>query len=124
MNKEVRDALNAINEKLKTQRVDNNNLIKGHRIDQRKDLKELGISRETGSFYVTELANIRDFKIWMAITENKEFNNVRVSIRSRDYAVNEVANQFKGGGHALASGATLDSFDQLPDLVKALKALL
>ena len=89
-----------------------------------EDLKELGISRETGSFYVTELANIRDFKIWMAITENKEFNNVRVSIRSRDYAVNEVANQFKGGGHALASGATLDSFDQLPDLVKALKALL
>lgn len=42
MNKEVRNALNAINEKLKTQRVDNNNLIKGHRIDQRKDLKELG----------------------------------------------------------------------------------
>jgi phosphoesterase RecJ-like protein len=32
-----------------------------------------------------------------------------------------VAAQFNGGGHALASGAKLSSFDELPELIKALK---
>ena len=41
----------------------------------------------------------------MAITENKEAGNYRVSIRSRDLAINEIAAMYNGGGHKLASGA-------------------
>lgn len=88
---------------------------------KKDDLKELGISREEGSNYVNTLANIKQFEVWMAITENEMNHNYRVSIRSRKYAINEVANAFKGGGHALASGATLDSLEQLNDLLKMLK---
>jgi phosphoesterase RecJ-like protein len=86
-----------------------------------EDLKELEISREEGSNYVNTLSNIKEFDIWMAITENTKDNNIRVSIRSRKTAINEVAAQFNGGGHALASGAKLSSFDELPELIKALK---
>lgn len=86
-----------------------------------EDLKNLGISREEGSDYVNTLANIEEFEIWVAITENRKDHNVRVSLRSREVPVNTVANAFRGGGHALASGATLSSFDELPDLLESLK---
>ena len=43
----------------------------------------------------------------MAVTQNEAENNYRVSIRSRSITINEVAQLFHGGGHAYASGATL-----------------
>ena len=85
-----------------------------------EDLKELGISREEGSSYVNTLANVNEFEVWCAITENTKDNVYRVSIRSRNAIINEVADKFGGGGHALASGATLSSLDQLEDLLSSL----
>ncbi len=89
-----------------------------------EDLETLHISREQGSNYVNTLANIEEFPIWMAITQNVADKNYRVSIRSRGIAINEVANEFRGGGHAFASGATLLSLDELPILVEKLKEKL
>lgn len=89
-----------------------------------EDLKGLGISRERGSDFVNILSGVIEYKIWAAITENAADNNWRVSIRSRDFAVNEVARKYNGGGHALASGAKLNSIDMLPELVKDLKELI
>lgn len=86
-----------------------------------KDLKALDIKRSQGSDFVTLLGDVEDFDVWMAITENKEENNYRVSIRSRAVAINEVANMFRGGGHANASGATLSSLDELDYLINKLK---
>ena len=85
-----------------------------------EDLKELGISREEGSSYVNTLANVKEFEVWCAITENTKDNVYRVSIRSRNAIINEVAAKFGGGGHALASGATLSSLDQLEYLLSSL----
>ncbi len=89
-----------------------------------EDLKTLQITRSQGSNYVNTLANYKEFKIWMAITQNDLENNYRVSIRSRDVAINEIANEFRGGGHAFASGATLVSLDELKMLVGKLKEKL
>lgn len=86
-------------------------------------LNQLHITREKGSQYVNTLANVDEFRIWMAITQNDEEQNYRVSIRSRDVAVNEVANQFRGGGHAFASGATLQTLEELPLLISKLKEI-
>ena len=57
----------------------------------------------------------------MAITENVEDHNWRVSIRSRGVKINEIANKYHGGGHAFASGATLQSLDELQSLIVDLK---
>jgi phosphoesterase RecJ-like protein len=86
-----------------------------------QDLQKLQISREEGSNYVNTLANIEDYLVWMAITQNDIQNNYRVSIRSRGVKINEVAACFHGGGHAFASGATLDSLDELTLLIDKLK---
>lgn len=45
-------------------------------------------------------------------------------MRSRHCPVNVVANKYRGGGHAFASGATLLSIDELPSLLKDLKELI
>jgi len=86
-----------------------------------EDLIQLGISREEGSNYVNSLANIEEFLVWMAITQNDKDHNYRVSIRSRGVAINEVASMFRGGGHQNASGATLLSLDELDQLIIMLK---
>ena len=87
-------------------------------------LKTLGISRNEGSNYVNVLSNVEEFKIWGAITENKEAGNIRVSLRSRQYPVNEVASRYHGGGHMLAAGATLETIDQLPDLINDVQEVI
>lgn len=85
------------------------------------DLKALQISREKGSNFVNLLSGIEEYKVWMAITENVVDGNWRVSIRSREVAVNEVASKYNGGGHMLASGAKLESIEMLPNLINDLK---
>ncbi len=86
-----------------------------------KDLEKLNICREEGSNYVFSLANVEEFKVWMAITQNDVDGNWRVSIRSRDTTINDIAAQFNGGGHAFASGAKLNNIDQLELLVSKIK---
>ena len=89
-----------------------------------EDLKALNLSRERGSDYVNILSWVEEYKIWLAITENVKDHNWRVSMRSRHCPVNVVANKYRGGGHAFASGATLLSIDELPSLLKDLKELI
>ncbi|WP_455684843.1 DHH family phosphoesterase [Thomasclavelia sp.] len=89
-----------------------------------QDLKRLGISRERGSDFVNILSGIEEYKIWVAVTENTADNNWRISIRSRDITVNELAQKYNGGGHALASGAKLDDIEMLPKLIEDLKELI
>lgn len=85
------------------------------------DLEALSITRERGSDYVNILAGVEEYEVWMAITENVEEQNWRVSIRSRTVEIQEIAKKYRGGGHALASGATLTSFDELEMLLEDLK---
>lgn len=93
----------------------------GYYVLKDEDLKELDISREMGSNYVNILGQIKEFDVWMAITENIKDHNWRVSLRSRHVPVNEVANQYRGGGHMYAAGATLLSLEELNSLIKDLK---
>lgn len=88
---------------------------------KQEDLQMLGISRERGSDYVNMLSGIEEYEVWLAITENTKDHNWRVSIRSRKVEIREVASKYHGGGHALASGATLESLDALPMLLDLLE---
>lgn len=96
----------------------------GYYILKDEDLQLLHISREMGSNYVQMLGQTKELAIWMAITENTKDGNWRVSLRSRHYPVNKVANKYHGGGHMYAAGATLSSLDELPLLVNDLKEII
>ncbi|SYV97054.1 Bifunctional oligoribonuclease and PAP phosphatase nrnA, partial [Mycoplasmopsis edwardii] len=49
-----------------------------------------------------------------------EDGKIRGRLRSNGPLVNEVAREFNGGGHDNAAGCTLDSFDQIPQVLKLL----
>ncbi len=85
--------------------------------------EELKITTERGKENVNLFANIEGINAWCSITEDKKDNCWRISIRSKEKAINQVATQFGGGGHAQASGARIDSLDELPEFIKALDNL-
>lgn len=84
------------------------------------DLNNLGITPIDGKMFVNEFRDLDGLFITASITENKEDNTFRVSIRSKFVAIDKIATQFRGGGHANASGATLKSLDEVPALIAAL----
>lgn len=91
-----------------------------------KDLKELQIVREQIKAYVNLLSGYNEIKIWVQFTEDIEAEEYkwRVSIRSREVKINDVASQYHGGGHNNASGAKCVSFEETMQLVEDLNQLI
>ena len=87
-------------------------------------LKELGMSVEEGKTNVNMFSNIRGINIWCSITEDPQDKCWRVSIRTSRYIINEIATKWGGGGHAQASGAKLNTLDDLPEFIADLEAII
>lgn len=85
--------------------------------------EKLHITTERGKENVNLFANIEGVNAWCSITEDKKDNCWRVSLRSKEKAINGVASMFEGGGHAQAAGAKLKSLDDLPRLIDELGKL-
>ena len=79
--------------------------------------KKFGLSGEQASACVSHLESIRGSLIWIAFIENAEKKNIRVRLRSRFVTVSEIAERYRGGGHACAAGATLLSKKEINALL-------
>ncbi len=88
---------------------------------EEEELEQLNLTREQASRMVDLLGNVREYHVWAAVTYQKESGKYRVSLRSRHVDVAKVAASFQGGGHRLASGATLNSLNELPLLIAKLE---
>ena len=84
--------------------------------------KKLGITSEQASASVSFMDSIKGSLIWIAFIEGD--NDIRVRLRSRFVTISELANQYRGGGHACAAGATLKSKAEMKELLKKADALL
>ena len=84
---------------------------------------KLNITSERVKENVNVFANIEGINAWCSIAEDKEYNCYRVSIRSKEVPINEIAKKYQGGGHAQASGAKLDSLEELNEMIKDLDNL-
>ena len=84
---------------------------------------ELKITTERGKENVNLFANIEGVNAWCSITEDSKDKCWRISIRSKEKAINGVAAMFEGGGHAQASGAKINSLDDLPRFISELDKL-
>lgn len=69
---------------------------------------------------INEFNNVEDFIVWISAVEDKKNGNIRVSIRSRGPVINNIAEKYNGGGHKVASGARLKSFEEVDLLIKDL----
>ena len=79
--------------------------------------KKFGLTQEQASACVSHLESIRGSLIWIAFIENAEKKNIRVRLRSRFVTVSEIAERYRGGGHACAAGATLLSKKEINALL-------
>ncbi|MCA0980736.1 DHH family phosphoesterase [Exiguobacterium aestuarii] len=81
-------------------------------------LRTFHASPEAASQLVNSFSGLEGLKCWVMFVENKE--EIRVRIRSKGPVINEVAKRYRGGGHPMASGATIDTWDEMDDVIAAL----
>ena len=81
-----------------------------------KEMREAhGLTIESAGMVVSFLENIRGCLCWIAFIETDE--NIRVRLRSRFAPINMVAEHYRGGGHACASGATVYTKEEVSALL-------
>lgn len=70
---------------------------------------------------VSELGNVEGIKAWVFFIE--EDDQIRVRLRSKGPVINGVAKKYKGGGHPLAAGASINSWDEVKSVIQDLEEL-
>ena len=87
--------------------------------------EEFNLSQEQASACIGNLDSIRGCISWIAFIETgDEKGTIRVRLRSRFVHINGIAEKYRGGGHACASGATLYSQDEVEAMLKDTDALV
>ena len=87
--------------------------------------EEFNLSQEQASACIGNLDSIRGCISWIAFIETgDEKGTIRVRLRSRFVHINGIAEKYRGGGHAGASGATLYSQDEVEAMLKDTDALV
>ncbi len=91
-----------------------------------KEMKDrFGLSDEDASNAVGMMDGIKGTLCWLAfIDSHKEPGTIRVRLRSRFMTVNQIAENYRGGGHACASGATVYSEDEKMALIREADAAI
>ena len=87
--------------------------------------EEFGLSLEQASAIIGNLDSIRGCISWIAFIETGDAEGtIRVRLRSRFVSINSIAEKYRGGGHACASGATIYSLDEMEALLADTDALV
>lgn len=86
-------------------------------------ISEYKVDPATSGNMINDFNNIEELIIWLTATEDVKNGFIRVSVRSRGPIINKVLEQHGGGGHALASGAKLKTFEEVDNLIKDLDNL-
>lgn len=91
-----------------------------------KEMQEkFHLNRESAGASVTYLEEIRDSLCWIAFIETDDDDGaIRVRLRSRFMAINQLAEEYHGGGHACACGATVYSKEEMVSLIEKADSML
>ena len=80
--------------------------------------QQFGLSLEQASAIIGNLDSIRGCICWIAFIENgDDAGTIRVRLRSRFVSINTIAEKYRGGGHACASGATVYGTEEVNALL-------
>ncbi len=88
----------------------------------KKMKKKFSLSNEDASASVGFLDAIRGSLIWIAFIENDDA--IRIRFRSRFVTVSELAEQYRGGGHACAAGGTVYSKREMKQVLRDADVLI
>ena len=80
---------------------------------EKKVKDEFGVTTFTVSrAMVNQMGSIKDIDIWANFTEEDD-GTILVELRSARDSIVHIARKYGGGGHALACGCSLSSFDEI-----------
>lgn len=82
-------------------------------------LAEFQVKPTEASLLVGILGNIAGIKAWVFFIE--EDDQIRVRFRSKGPIINGIARNYRGGGHPLAAGASIFSWDDMVNVVNELE---
>jgi len=82
-------------------------------------LKKFNVKPSDASLLVSTLGGVKGIKAWVFFIE--EDNSIRVRLRSKGPVINTVAKKFNGGGHPLASGASIHSWEEVDSVIAELE---
>lgn len=88
---------------------------------KRETIEEYGVSDEDAANQVSTISTIDGCPVWGLFIEYP--GEIRIRLRSRGPVINTLAAEYQGGGHPRASGAKLESWDDLETFVKKADAL-
>ena len=81
------------------------------------------VSDENAAALVSNLGGIEGYPVWALFMEYPD-NEIRIRLRSRGPRIDLLANQYRGGGHQKASGASLENWDELEKFIEDVDNLL
>ncbi|MFJ8063352.1 bifunctional oligoribonuclease/PAP phosphatase NrnA [Psychrobacillus sp. NPDC096426] len=84
-------------------------------------LKEYNVSDSEASLLVSVLADVKGMKCWVFFIEDTD--TIRVRLRSKGPVINTIAKKYGGGGHPLASGASVQTWEEADLVIEDLKKL-
>ena len=100
----------------------------------KKMMKKFGVTKDQAANLVNSISTIKGSLIWIAFIdqmqphdktkENDPGCEIRVRLRSRFVAINDVASNYRGGGHLQAAGATIYGKKEMNNLLADLDARL
>lgn len=83
-------------------------------------LAKFGADVASGGNMINNFNYINEILVWLAITEDKKNDLIKINIRSRGPVINTIAEKYNGGGHKLASGAKVMTMDEADSMIQDL----
>lgn len=90
-----------------------------HMVLGKELLEEYGTKPSDASLLVSVLGNVIGITAWVFFIE--EDDQIRVRLRSKGPIINTIARKYNGGGHPLAAGASIYSWDEKDNVIKDLE---
>ncbi|MGB8002408.1 MAG: bifunctional oligoribonuclease/PAP phosphatase NrnA [Anaerobacillus sp.] len=86
----------------------------------KETIEEYGVTASEASQLVNSFSNVAGLKAWVFFIE--EADQIRVRLRSKGPVVNSIATNYNGGGHPMAAGATVYSWEEADRVLMELEA--
>ncbi|MGJ9457194.1 DHH family phosphoesterase [Oceanobacillus sp. CF4.6] len=81
-------------------------------------LNTFDVTPDESAQLVNVISDVKGIKAWVFFIEEEE--QIRVRLRSKGPIINEIASKHNGGGHPLASGATIYSWEEADEMTEEL----
>ncbi len=97
----------------------------GYQKNTKEDIETWGLDTQTVSRgMVNQMAGIQEIPIWANFTYDLKTDTIICELRSREIPIIAVAKKYGGGGHVLACGCSVSSFEEADQILADLDQLL